>query len=250
VNGLIRVTPKAVHTYVHHDRKPVCIAAGNYKIVIATVAESLQDALYQHYRHIKGEESVAGQAGKSNSPKVSFVAVETETQTCFHCKKKGHIQENCLDLPKKDKARKGTGKNADKFCTMCKKKGHIAENCWSDPKNASKVPKWAKSMIKKKQTKSEVGVLAIEAGKADKAVHKVLFVAAQTFPSNLELLKDKNVFLFDTCASTDLTGHREGMVNCHEAKESEKAKCANGGITKAKEIGDLHLTICDNMGWK
>jgi hypothetical protein len=26
VNGLIRVTPKAVRTYVHHDRKPVCIA--------------------------------------------------------------------------------------------------------------------------------------------------------------------------------------------------------------------------------
>jgi hypothetical protein len=26
MNGLIRVTPKAIHTYVHHDRKPVCIA--------------------------------------------------------------------------------------------------------------------------------------------------------------------------------------------------------------------------------
>jgi hypothetical protein len=26
MNGLIRVTPKAVRTYVHHDRKPVCIA--------------------------------------------------------------------------------------------------------------------------------------------------------------------------------------------------------------------------------
>jgi predicted transcriptional regulator len=26
VNGLIRVTPKAVRTYVRHDRKPVCIA--------------------------------------------------------------------------------------------------------------------------------------------------------------------------------------------------------------------------------
>jgi hypothetical protein len=26
VNGLIRVTPKAVCMYVHHDRKPVCIA--------------------------------------------------------------------------------------------------------------------------------------------------------------------------------------------------------------------------------
>jgi hypothetical protein len=26
MNGLIRVTPKAVHMYVHHDRKPVCIA--------------------------------------------------------------------------------------------------------------------------------------------------------------------------------------------------------------------------------
>jgi hypothetical protein len=26
MNGLIQVTPKAIHTYVHHDRKPVCIA--------------------------------------------------------------------------------------------------------------------------------------------------------------------------------------------------------------------------------
>jgi hypothetical protein len=26
MNGLIRVMPKAVRTYVHHDRKPVCIA--------------------------------------------------------------------------------------------------------------------------------------------------------------------------------------------------------------------------------
>ena len=26
MNGLIRVTPKAICTYVHHDRKPVCIA--------------------------------------------------------------------------------------------------------------------------------------------------------------------------------------------------------------------------------
>jgi hypothetical protein len=26
VNGLIQVMPKAVHTYVHHDRKPMCIA--------------------------------------------------------------------------------------------------------------------------------------------------------------------------------------------------------------------------------
>jgi hypothetical protein len=26
VNGLIRVMPKAIRTYVRHDRKPVCIA--------------------------------------------------------------------------------------------------------------------------------------------------------------------------------------------------------------------------------
>jgi hypothetical protein len=26
MNGLIRVMPKAIHMYVHHDRKPVCIA--------------------------------------------------------------------------------------------------------------------------------------------------------------------------------------------------------------------------------
>jgi hypothetical protein len=26
VNGLIRVMPKAIHTYVHHNRKPMCIA--------------------------------------------------------------------------------------------------------------------------------------------------------------------------------------------------------------------------------
>jgi hypothetical protein len=26
VNGLIRVTPEAIRTYVHHDRKHVCIA--------------------------------------------------------------------------------------------------------------------------------------------------------------------------------------------------------------------------------
>jgi hypothetical protein len=239
----------------------MAVASGGYKLVIGTVTEikaqantritleSLQEALYQHYRHLKGEESVTGQTGKSNSPEVSFVAGEAETQTCFHCKKKGHIQANYPDLPKKDKARNGTGKNADKFCTTCKKKGHVAENCWSDPKNANNVPRWAKSMIKKKQAKSEVGAPAIEAAKDNEAVHEVLFVAAQTFPSNLELLKDKNVFLFDICASTDMTGHREGMVNCREAKESEKAKkCANGGISKAKEVGNLHLTFCDNTG--
>jgi hypothetical protein len=31
VNGLIRVTPKAVRTYMRHDRKPVCIALGKGK---------------------------------------------------------------------------------------------------------------------------------------------------------------------------------------------------------------------------
>jgi hypothetical protein len=42
VNGLIQVTPKAVRTYVHHDRKPVCIAE-------LYVLDYLLHLLYDYY---------------------------------------------------------------------------------------------------------------------------------------------------------------------------------------------------------
>ena len=61
------------------------------------------------------------------------------------------------------------------------------------------------------------------------------------------LLKDPNVFIFDTGASTNSTGNSAGMIEMKDA-EGSVTRMGNGAQVATKGIGKLPIIVCDKSG--
>lgn len=68
------------------------------------------------------------------------------------------------------------------------------------------------------------------------------------YPQTLELLMDPNVFIADTGASVDSTGHKIGLQNHQNPRKDNKMTMANRSKTTTETVGDLRGTICNKQG--
>jgi hypothetical protein len=74
------------------------------------------------------------------------------------------------------------------------------------------------------------------------------YLCGVTFPANQDFLKNPNVFIADTAASTHMSPHDNGMVNIKDHKSSTVTVWGNGTEGTPKVIGDLPVMVCDNKG--
>jgi len=159
---------------------------------------------------------------------------------CYRCKKKGHKAFQCPDKNKDKKAGGGQGKFTGK-CKTCGKSGYRAADCFDDPKNADKVPSWYK---KKKddgvQNHNETGMNSVE----------VLLQSVDEieFPKTMKLLFDPNVWIADTGASVDSTGHAIGTINKRVPRTGDGVTNGNGEKSTAQIIADIPAVVCNKKG--
>eukprot|EP00957_Ditylum_brightwellii_P061109 4637111-Ditylum_brightwellii.AAC.1 len=68
------------------------------------------------------------------------------------------------------------------------------------------------------------------------------------FPQTLELLLDPDVWVADTGASCDSTGHVFGLRNKRVAPREDGVTLPDGSKKTATMIADLEALICDREG--
>ena len=216
---------------------PVLTAEQRAKGALIELAD-LQEAMTQHFRAVTCHAGQSGHKEKKNSGReVAFAAASGVK--CYNCQEFGHVARNC---PKKNN--KG-GKNGKKptnnlHCTRCGKDGHDDSKCWDNPNNKN-VPQWYKD----KKNRGEISA----ATSSNTSGFEVLFAAtAQAFPNSMDLLRDPNIWIADTGASMDTTGHKIGMYDMKTVTDASGALCADGGIAKAASIGKLPVAVHDNKG--
>eukprot|EP00957_Ditylum_brightwellii_P081628 6209566-Ditylum_brightwellii.AAC.1 len=159
---------------------------------------------------------------KKSEEEKKFGLIAAEDSVCYNCNKKGHKSFQCP--LKKGKGRSSGGRKE---------------------KNADKVPSWWRRIKGRNINSNDNGGKANkETGMYCQEVEFILTALAIEFPATLKLLKDPNVWITDTGASCDSTGHYLSMINnCVPA--------ANNGVTLPDRnikamgiIGDIRGTIC------
>ena len=68
------------------------------------------------------------------------------------------------------------------------------------------------------------------------------------FPQTVEMLMYTNVFIADTGASVDSTGHLQGLINKKKPAKGDLITLPDGTKTATEIISDLRGTVCDNQG--
>lgn len=203
----------------------------------AVKLEDLEDAMTEHYRVIEAVED--------NEDEGDDIALSAFNGTCYKCGFKGHRAKDCrVD---KSKWKKNSNSNKPRSsrmkCYQCGKPGHRQVDCWEREENKHKRPSNWKS--------KEHGAAAIES----KGEHQVEFLLcgvcndeAMEFPKSHAILRDPNLWIGDTGATTHMSRHKQGMTNLRKAEEGDSVTMGNGGIEVTNMIGDIPGTICDKHG--
>jgi hypothetical protein len=194
--------------------------------------------------------------------------------TCWICGEQGHRADKCPNKTQvgKDTRRRGSGptqnypKKIKGVCNYCEKPGHKAENCWKRPENSAKAPEW----YKKKGNKTVHAQVSPEEQLAAPAIDEQEYICAsierellnedekisefagmtvpQLFATNMELLKDPNIWIADSGATIDTTPYRTGMVNLIKAAPGSAITMINNKMEDATEVGTIHCTKYNNQG--
>ena len=69
---------------------------------------------------------------------------------------------------------------------------------------------------------------------------------AKGFPTVAEFLKDKNIWVGNTGATTHVTRSKVGMTELRRG--DSRIKMGNDMVKKTQEVGMLHGVICNNQG--
>ena len=68
------------------------------------------------------------------------------------------------------------------------------------------------------------------------------------FPRTASILKDPNVFIGDTGATSDTTNSRYGFTNIKKATKGDNIVDASGRDIAGSMVGDLKVTVCNKNG--
>ena len=195
--------------------------------------DDLQKAMKEQYRILYGND------GSRSPSEGNDFALSAFDGKCFNCGETGHKASEC-PKPKSRNGSKGRsrggGGSFNGICNHCGKKGHKKADCWDLDANKDKRPTWFKA-------KSESGLICTEAKTSgndgdlefmlcnvddvevkmesvpdEKALEsdEVLLcgdvsevglpgVTKMEFPDSMSILKDPNIFIADTGATSDST---------------------------------------------
>ena len=141
--------------------------------------------------------------------------------------------------------------------------------CWDLPENAEKRPKGYKAKDKKAAAKvGETGATSVEVllgsyyeclsyndDDDDDSnwveVTEVGGVALEEpleFPDNFALLKDKDIWIGDTGASSHSTFSNEGLILLQTVNDGDRITVGNGQVMKPDQVGKLPIVMCNKRG--
>ena len=163
---------------------------------------TIQDAMLEKYRYTCAKNSAFGQGIRSSSKSpIETGLANVGGIVCYKCKQPGH-KANDPKCPMKGQpypegsgrgnggGRRGGGKFLGN-CNHCGMKYHKSADCFEKPENANqRPPNWKSKM----NTERETNVTAVSGSSTPSELNAV----AVTFASNMELLKDPDVFIGNT----------------------------------------------------
>ena len=188
----------------------------------------LKTAMMQHWRILSGKEDEDEEESGKELSLTAFGGI------CYKCGEKGHKAFKCPKADKKDNKGK---KRFNGKCHLCGKEGHKKAQCWELESNKHLRPKnWVSA---KEQEKG----LA-----ASNGVEYLLMAYEKQFPGSTSLLKDPNVWIADTGATTHSSPHEEGMIELDGVSETDGITMGNGTSEKVVKMGQLKGIICDKKG--
>ena len=203
------------------------------KDTAAVTLNTIQDSMLEKYRYMCAKNYAFGQGTKSSSKSPTETGLaDVGGIVCYKCKQPGH-KANDLKCPMKGQpypngsgsrgnggGRRGGGKFQGS-CNHCGMKYHKSVDCFEKPENANRrPPNWKSKM----NTERETNAAAVSGS----GTPSELNVVAVTFASNMELLKDPDVFIGDTGATCDLTATAFGMYACRDGSCAQCGQYCHG----------------------
>lgn len=186
--------------------------------------------------------------------------------------------EMALVAPTNHKGGNGRGSRPTKRfsgkCHTCGKEGHMARDCWEDQNNADKRPKWykpsevtsaavssekkstelqlvnvswgqyAEAFAEEEETNFEDEIIAINNAK-DNTNSEMMLKMAKDEGDHPSLLDDPEIWVIDTGATCNSTGHSQGMIERKEANGS-KTKMGNGARVSSDRVGKIPFEAANN----
>jgi gag-polypeptide of LTR copia-type len=232
----------------------------------ACTAEDLIEAMEMLYRQRGGGNS---RSINNHNSELAMAAPGNRAPKCWNCNKPGHKSSKCRAPSTNNKLRtgrtsnsrgnnRGTGDSNNRYrrdivCNECGLRGHLRERCFCLNENASKRPaNWkppAGYQPSGGGTSEEQGQVSIESNSCNG--YELLLCQIDrpfSFPQHLDLLRDPNIWIGDTGASTHSTPHMHGLINMQAADKSDGIRIGNNQINSVKAIGDLPGTFYDKHG--
>ena len=211
---------------------------------------------------------------------VDMASEEVALLTCYNCNKEGHISRDCTESGGGGRGHggrsgggagrghggsrggRGSNNNSTIICHKCNKRGHKKVDCWEDDTNASKRPSgWTTSLghhaaavvaVTGSTTNADSIILvAFEAPIMETHEDSLMLMAlpdTQRFPCTLKLLEDPDIWVGDTGASDNMSGHPHLMVNRREPDAGDCVRQANKSVVVLACIGDVVGTMTDMHG--
>ena len=188
--------------------------------------EHLRKAMTTHWRTI----SDTGTGTTANSE--GEVALGAFGGFCFTCKEKGHKAHQCPKKNERGKKKKFNGK-----CNHCGKEGHRFADCWQREENKDKRPKNFKPAGQEHANAAIGNSTRVE-----------LCLCSLTFPDDIKILLDPNIWIADSGSTADSTAYNEGFEATRKGSPEDSFVIGDGKSVVTAEVGKLRGTICNKFG--
>ena len=207
--------------------------------------DDLEEAMRIQWRILHGEDEEGTDKDGSE-----FTLVATNYVKCYFCGEKGHKANKCPKKKRNVGNEKGgnsgkiQGKNFEGKCHTCGKTGHKKSACWEDEANSHLRPLWWKP----KNSRNEQGLAATNGGRHDNTQLLFMGLNEMEFNATSKLLKDPNVFIGNTGATSNTTFSRLGLTNFKSANNGDNIFDASGNNISGEMVGDVWGTFFDKHG--
>jgi len=158
---------------------------------------------------------------------------------------------------------RGRNRNRNITCDECGLVGHTRENCYCLEANASRrPPDWnfpsgyqpgGRNNTSTTNTSGEQMTAHVEDADNNNipADYELLMSNIEqqlTFPHTRALLDDPNIWIADSAASCNCTGHLQGLTNLIPAESSDGIMVGNRSVNKTEYIGNVPGVFYDQYG--